>query len=86
MQCHTERVFTLGARYRVHHWTLVVSIQCLQCETKPVLVATDTQPAKCPSCGAEYDLGGLRWDVTNPAQTQLGIAATTRLLEPATPQ
>lgn len=72
----THRTFSIGDRYRVHHWTLTAAIQCLQCDAKPILRVVDGYETPCPSCGARYSLGGMRWDVTNPGATQLGVGAS----------
>lgn len=68
----------LGAKYRVVTWTIVVTIECRQCDAHATVTLVNTQEAICPSCGATHALGGMRWDVTAPTlQTpQFGIASS----------
>lgn len=72
----TNRVYDLGARFRIHNWSLIVSVQCLQCAAKPILRIVDGADTACPSCGATYSIGGMKWEITNPQGAQLAVAAS----------
>jgi uncharacterized paraquat-inducible protein A len=73
---------SVGLAYRVSKVTVIVEIECLQCEAHAVVTLINGQSATCPRCGATYDCGGLRWDATTsadaPPQVAIAAGAPTR--------
>jgi hypothetical protein len=56
----------LGATYRVRAWQLIVTVECLKCDTGSILTLINTIEATCPHCGAPFQCGGMKWDGTTP--------------------
>lgn len=69
------RAHTLNEPAKIHGMTIVVVVQCQQCEAGEQLALVNAQPAVCPSCGATYSADRVLWEKTTPSP-QIALSAT----------
>lgn len=69
----------LGLGYRVLRVSVIVELECEQCEAHAAVTLINSQPARCATCGAEYDCGGVRWDATKQADQPPQVAISAGL-------
>lgn len=55
--------------------TIVVVVECKQCDAKEVLALVNAQPAVCPACGATVSMDALNWRRDNPVP-KIALSAT----------
>ena len=71
MHLSSAAVPILGSPARVLGMTLIVVVQCDQCDGHDELALVNAQPAVCPTCGALVSLERIQWSKDSVPKIEL---------------
>lgn len=67
----------LGAPAKVLGMTIIVVVECQQCNSKEQIALVNAQPAVCPGCSALLAMDRVQWDKHNPTP-KIAISASPK--------